>query len=733
MAKTDAWGIELGADAIKAMHLSRTAEGVELLEYEVLPFKQILTTPDINVDEQIQLNLDAFLAKHDLKKSAVVVSVPGNMAFARFAKLPPVDPKKIPDIVKFEAVQQIPFPIDQVEWDYQVFQQPDSPDVEVGIFAITKDRVMQWLSHFRRAGITVDALTLSPLAVFNAFSHDMQVKDDDEGVILMDIGTSSTDVIIVERGGIWLRTLPMGGNAFTEALVRAFKLSFPKAEKLKREAATSKYARQIFQAMRPVFADLVQEIQRSLGYYQSLNRDANLTKLIGVGSTFKLPGLQKFLKQQLQMEVIRPDKYERIHPAEGKQEAEFAENAIKLATAYGLALQGLGLEKVSANILPTFILKQRMWKAKQPWIAAAAMLCLAASGLAALRLFNEKRAFAEDFAQLDRQIQMSVNKASSLAQEWQTISTSDDPRQRIENLRRILDYRDIWPKIMADIAQALAALQPQPQTLSPDRDAQAEVPRKQRRRLYIDSITARYSAGTAAEAGSMDPAMGGPMGGPPAGPGSAGVSAYDWGSPPSEPTPGMAGPGGPGAPPTPGGSIASDDPGRQPPTFTITITGTTPFGTSEGEVARFLREGLTQWLEQAKSRSDRPYTLVGVDRPIVSITPVTAASLPGGGSGGTVAPLTSPPPIRGRQSIRGGMPITGGWDQGGFAGGGQAGPQTSTLESLLPQRPEDDRPMPGDHQFVISWRVRLIPPDQARQSEEKDTAAVEPGPQAANR
>ena len=72
---------------------------------------------------------------------------------------------------------------------------------------------------------------------------------------------------------MWTRTIQIGGNNFTEALVRAFKLSFPKAEQHKRTAASSKYARQIFQAMRPVFADLVQEIQRCIGFYTSLHRE----------------------------------------------------------------------------------------------------------------------------------------------------------------------------------------------------------------------------------------------------------------------------------------------------------------------------------------------------------------------------------------------------------------------------------------------------------------------------
>ncbi len=720
MAKNnDAWGIELGADAIKAVRLVKTPDGVELSEYDVLPFKQILTTPDINVDEAIQVNLDAFLSKHDLKGSSVVVSVPGNMAFARFAKLPPVDPKKIPDIVKFEAVQQIPFPIDQVEWDYQVFQQPDSPDVEVGIFAITKDRVMQWLSHFRRAGITVDGLTLSPLAVFNAFHYDLQVKDDDEGVIIMDIGTSSTDVIIVERGGIWLRTLPMGGNAFTEALVRAFKLSFPKAEKLKREAATSKYARQIFQAMRPVFADLVQEIQRSLGYYQSLNRDANLTKLIGVGSTFKLPGLQKFLKQQIQMEVIRPDKYERIS-VEGKQESDFADNAIKLATAYGLALQGLGLDKVQANILPSFIMKQRMWKAKQPWMAAAAVLCLLASGAAAYKLLAEKSVFdTAEAAELPR-IKSVLGTAARYGQQWQSLSGSADPRQRIENLRRILDYRDIWPKILADISLAAESLQPQLQTLAADHEKLKEIPRKDRRRIYIESITADYLVSTPTPGAPADMTMDrGDFG-------RVNLDDIDWsaraGAPPMAP---------PGYPPPmhqpPMSEPAvTETASRQPPRFKLVITGTTPYGTSQGDVANFLSQGLVEWLKKNNERPDRPYKLVGVEDAVVEISAVPLGERgerTSGGGSPPFAPAAVTPPGRGGVG-RGqrGVPGPGFTDFEPATGGTIT--QPLAIADLLPAKPRYEGPEASDHAFILSWTVQLIRPEDARQSE--DTAGGRP-------
>ena len=169
----DCWGIEVGANAIKALRLVGKTDTLTVADFAVIPFKKLLTTPDLDADEQIQVGLDQFLSAHaDALKSTIVVSVPGHAAFARFAKLPPVEPKKIPDIVKFEAVQQIPFPVEQVEWDYQIFATPDSPDVEVGIFAMTGPKVQSYLDNYREVGITPDGMTLSPVAVYNAITFD---------------------------------------------------------------------------------------------------------------------------------------------------------------------------------------------------------------------------------------------------------------------------------------------------------------------------------------------------------------------------------------------------------------------------------------------------------------------------------------------------------------------------------------------------------------------------------
>ena len=721
--KNDSWGIEVGANAIKAMRLVREGTEVEVAAYDVIPFKKVLTTPDLNVDEAIQVNLDQFLTRHDVSKSSVVVSVPGNMAFARFAKLPPVEPKKIPDIVKFEAQQQIPFPIAQVEWDYQVFAQDDSPDVEVGIFAIAKERVGQFLANYNRMNIKIDALTLSPLAVLNAMAYDMDLFKAGKGTIILDIGTTSTDLIVSEGGRVWLRTMAIGGNNFTEALVKAFKLSFPKAEKLKREAGTSKYARQIFQAMRPVFADLVQEIQKSLGFYQTSNRDAELHQLIGVGSTFRLPGLQKFLKQQLEIDIIRPDGFKKIK-VDGKQAADFSENALNMSTAYGLALQGLGMEQVSANILPEHVVKARLWKAKQPWIAAASALVLCSVAGAWLKTSSDKSAYAAQKAQTDQEVSPVIDQAKRLKNELATTVQATDPRMRIENLQRVLDYRDVWPKLMEDVALAAASLGAQRELGDANYDQQKQIPRGQRRRIFIESYEARYVESRESLA------VGGP--GMPAAPKPATQFKRMGADEAFGPRP--------VGPVSPEAAAAPVDPAAKTrPSIIITIQGTTPYANN---TSQFLSSNLIEYLKKL-DRTDRPYRVVKDSVELKSLVLITADDV----KKKEGATTTSTPGTR-RTGVRVGpteegtgtprtrkpvVPAPGTIGPGVGPGGvrpGEVAPKEEAMP-LFPLRPLADESPVGDRRFVITWTVELLSPEEVRLNEEaaKTAApAVAPAP-----
>src|SRR3954469_16172343 len=276
-----AWGIDIGNRALKAVKLIRDGDQLKVDDFELIEHEHVLSNAGDNRESLIQTSLANFVQRHQLKNTPVAVGVSGQQSFARFIKLPPVEPKKIPEIVKFEAIQQIPFPLEDVEWSYQLFQDPESPDIEVGIFAMRKELVNAQIKQFTDLEMNVQLVQMSPLAVYNGMYYDQHLGEGT--TMIVDCGAENADLIIADGETVWLRTISIGGNNFTEALTKSFKLNFPKAEDLKRNAATSKYQRQIFQAMRPVFADFVSEIQRSLGFYGTVHRDSKIKRIIALG------------------------------------------------------------------------------------------------------------------------------------------------------------------------------------------------------------------------------------------------------------------------------------------------------------------------------------------------------------------------------------------------------------------------------------------------------------------
>ena len=483
-----AWGIEIGADALKGIRLERDGDEVRVTDFAHIPHKKSLTDPDADADDSIRITLGALMTRKDLEGEHVVMSVPGHESFARFAKLPPVEPKKVPDIVKFEAVQQIPFPIEEVEWDYETFAREGSPELEVGIFAIRRDRIQRRLELYRDVSLVPEAITLSPVALFNAVSHDMRVQPGGKPIVILDIGSQSTDVIIADGSKCWIRTFQLGGTHFTAAIQEAFKLGYGKADRLKREASTSKYAKQIMQAMRPIFSDLLEDLQRSLNYYRQMNPGVELEEMVGVGSTFKIPGLRKFIGQQLQINVTRLDEFARINVT-GREAASFAEHAVNMATAYGLALQGVGLAKIEANLMPVGSLRESLWAQKTKWFAAAAAIVVAG---AATTLYHPLVQGASVGAVLPGEAARTIAEAKQNTGELDAVRSGSGTGFTGTNFLRLADHRDVWPHLIADATAALASTNPAPEELSASPEVRRSVDPKTARLVHLAMLDATY-------------------------------------------------------------------------------------------------------------------------------------------------------------------------------------------------------------------------------------------------
>ncbi len=487
-----AWGIDIGNRALKAVKIVRDGDNLRVDDFEFIEHETILSQAGDNRESLIQTALASFVQRHSFKGGVVSIGVSGQNSFARFVKLPPVEDKKIPEIVRFEAIQQIPFPLDDVEWSYQLFRQPDNPEVEVGIFAMRRELVNQHIKYFTDFDLNVQNVQMNPLAVYNAMQYDGRFND---GVaMVVDVGTDNTDLLIASNDSIWMRSIPIGGSNFTEALTKAFKLNFVKAEDLKRNAATSKYARQIFQHMRPVFADLVAEIQRSIGFYSSVHRDAKIVKIFALGGTFKLPGLQKYLQQNLQLPVERIDSIAAGAPADPKHAAIFGDNLLSIVGAYGLALQAMNVTGVTSSLLPKAIQRERMWQDKTKWFGLAAALFIGGATVVGARWFFEDLQYKNTAAVRDKN-NATLRQAQQLSEQWSQVQGSGESERTItSNLQTLTEGKYLWRDIHNDLISALP--QPRPELLDAIRAGDAEavkkVPRTERHIIRVDEVTSVY-------------------------------------------------------------------------------------------------------------------------------------------------------------------------------------------------------------------------------------------------
>lgn len=485
-----AWGIDIGNRALKAIRLSRAGDSVRIDDFDVIEHEHILTGDDANRDALMQASVSAFVQRHSLKSSAIAVGVSGQSSFARFIKLPPVERKQIPSIVRFEAIQQIPFPLDDVEWSYQLFETPGSPDVEVGIFAMRKELVAKHLQFFTDADMKASIVQMNPLADYNAMQYDGRLK---ETTMIIDMGSENTDLIIADNDSVWLRSISIGGNSFTEALVKAFKLDFVKAEELKRTAGTSKYTRQIFQAMRPIFGDLVSEIQRSMGFFASVRRETRIKRVIALGGTFRLPNLLRYLQQNLQLDVERMDSFRAGAPSDPKMAAMFNENMLSLAGAYGLALQAMGEGKIQSSLLPAHIHREQMWKEKTKWFGLAAGMMLVGSGIALGSVYMAKNVSGND--ELRSKNDSVKLAAQRLADQWSQVeSAGKGDIDTIKSVYELTDYRMLWPNLLTDLRGAIPAADPTVAEGMKDWDAAkvTKVPRDQRKLLVVYDLHTQY-------------------------------------------------------------------------------------------------------------------------------------------------------------------------------------------------------------------------------------------------
>jgi type IV pilus assembly protein PilM len=443
-SKSGVWGIEIGQAALKALRCHREGDQVVADAFDYIEYPKLLSQPEANAAELVAEALTKFRERDDSRQHMICMSVPGQTGLSKFFKPPPVELKKVPDLVRYEAKQQIPFDLNDVVWDYQMMpgsmvEEGYALETEVGLFAMKREMVNRQLQPLIDAGIEVDVIQMAPMAIYNMIAYDRmheRLAEDNfisdqppPSTVLLSIGTDSSDLIITNGFRIWQRSMPIGGNHFTRQLTKDLKLTFAQAEHLKRNARDAADPKLIFQTMRPVFNDLVTEVQRSIGFFRSQNRKAEINELLIAGNTVKMPGLATYIGKNLDMEVHVLDQFNRLGGEDVLSIPSFRDNAPTYAVAYGLCLQGLGLSQLRNSLVPKEILVQRIIRAKKPWAVAAVATLMA--GMSIHYAFAE-RSWSKTHDDLWTSAKNAVSTMSSYS--GQHVSEDDKLKSKLKYL-----------------------------------------------------------------------------------------------------------------------------------------------------------------------------------------------------------------------------------------------------------------------------------------------------------
>ena len=163
------------------------------------------------------------------------------------------------------------------------------------------------------------------------------------------------------------------------------------------------------------------------------------------------------------MNVSRLDEFKRIDVT-GREAASFAEHCVNMGTAYGLALQGVGLGQIDINLVPSSILREQAWHNKMKWFVVAASILVVGSAMTLLGPFMQERQLGSDGVPV--LVNQVINKGEKLKRDFNEAEKNGRIGDDAAQLLSLFHYRDVWPYIVHDTADALAAADPTNRSLS---------------------------------------------------------------------------------------------------------------------------------------------------------------------------------------------------------------------------------------------------------------------------
>ena len=339
------------------------------LRLHALETQSLMADPaaDATRSSQASLLLSEMVESLKAKNKPVRLTLPAQLTFSRMVKVPAMSGSDLTQMVMFEAKQNIPYPLEEVVWDYRVVFETESNDPEVLIVAAKADLLDEWTAVIEGSSLEPGGIEMSGVALLNAFRYNY---GEPEGCsLIIDLGARTTNLIFVEEGKFFIRAISSGGSTLTAAVAKEFGENFSLAEERKVSggfiAQGSSFAEssdaneaKLSKVLRNAATRLHAEITRSISFYRSQQAGAAPERVYLCGGGTKLPLMLEFWEEKLGIPVELFNPLRCIGLSEGKNSAQLAEAGPMLGEHVGLALQAVLKCPVSINLLPPAIKKK---------------------------------------------------------------------------------------------------------------------------------------------------------------------------------------------------------------------------------------------------------------------------------------------------------------------------------------------------------------------------------------
>ncbi|SER37333.1 type IV pilus assembly protein PilM [Nitrosomonas sp. Nm51] len=245
--------------------------------------------------------------------------------------------------VENEASQYIPFPLDEVNLDFQIIRAlPNNPDeVEVLIAASRKEKVEDRVAASLTAGlktIVMDVESYAAQTVYELLKNQFPGGGDDQVTAIVDIGATVMKTNVLHKGeSVYMRDQPFGGDQLTQEIHNQFNLSLEESEKAKRSGnLPENYQADVLQ---PFCETLAIEVMRAIQFFYTSTQYTEINYILIAGGCAAIPGLDKIIASRTQVSTLVVNPFSNMELSSRIIPRQINNDAPSLLIACGLAMR----------------------------------------------------------------------------------------------------------------------------------------------------------------------------------------------------------------------------------------------------------------------------------------------------------------------------------------------------------------------------------------------------------